>query len=332
MVVLQETERQYWLWVTKPEYYLDDNWNEREDLEPGYIDLDGWWTCHKNTRKGDLIFLYRTTLKNRTAKNNDRKSLGLPKLNKDIGKDIKYLIRAESDAYPIWDDNYASKKGWDYGCNYSVLDKIEPSLSFKALKENSKLLNWYPVKRQFQGSVFKIDPEYWNEIKGLIDSLQSQAYKPTVKPEPVESDRPIPSGKQLENIVIDLEKQLEDALIDNLGLLKPFDYHLELYKHPKTGMPGRQFFCRGLNGYIDLLCWDTKHQQYVVIELKNVKANRDAFGQICSYVGWAEEKVASGTTPVIGLVISRGYDTKFESAMKITNQIFHINLQQLGFQ
>lgn len=41
MVALQKVEQQYWLWVTKPKYYLDDDGNEREDLEPGYKDLEG---------------------------------------------------------------------------------------------------------------------------------------------------------------------------------------------------------------------------------------------------------------------------------------------------
>jgi hypothetical protein len=78
-----ETERQYWLWVTRPEYYLDEDGNEREDLDPSHgVDTEGWWTCHKDTQEGDLVFLWRTTPK----------------------RDIGYLIQAASDAYSIADD------------------------------------------------------------------------------------------------------------------------------------------------------------------------------------------------------------------------------------
>ena len=91
---METIERQFWLWVARPEYYLDEYGNDREDLDPDSgVDSDGWWTCHKNTRKGDLVFLWRTRPKS----------------------DIGYLIQAESDAYSIADDN---EQGWEYACDY----------------------------------------------------------------------------------------------------------------------------------------------------------------------------------------------------------------------
>jgi hypothetical protein len=56
----------------------------------------------------------------------------------------------------------------------------------------------------------------------------------------------------------------------------------------------------------------------------------NTFGQIRNYIGWVQERIAEGK-PVIGLVISRGYDIKFQSSMKITDKIFHLNIEQLGF-
>lgn len=47
---------QSWLWVTRPEYYLDEKGQESEDL--GGDDESGWRTCHKDTKKGDLAFLW----------------------------------------------------------------------------------------------------------------------------------------------------------------------------------------------------------------------------------------------------------------------------------
>jgi hypothetical protein len=72
------SERNYWVWITKPEYYLDQDGRDSGALQPS-ADEDtgrGWWTCHKDTRAGDLVLLYRTRPKS----------------------DIAYLIEAKSDA------------------------------------------------------------------------------------------------------------------------------------------------------------------------------------------------------------------------------------------
>jgi hypothetical protein len=56
--------RRYWLWVARPDIYLDEDGNEWGGLEPsdGFT-KDEWWTCHKDTRRGDLILLWRTAPK-----------------------------------------------------------------------------------------------------------------------------------------------------------------------------------------------------------------------------------------------------------------------------
>ena len=37
-----ERDRQYWLWVTRPDYYLDEDGSDREDLDPNSgVDSDG---------------------------------------------------------------------------------------------------------------------------------------------------------------------------------------------------------------------------------------------------------------------------------------------------
>jgi hypothetical protein len=48
----ETNERQYWLWVTRQDYYLEDDGSDRELLDPTRSsDSGGWWTCHKNTKK-----------------------------------------------------------------------------------------------------------------------------------------------------------------------------------------------------------------------------------------------------------------------------------------
>jgi hypothetical protein len=90
------TGRQYWLWVTSKEFYLEHDGTDRRDLEPTSEDRSpSWWTCHRDTRTGDLAFLWRTGKRN----------------------DIGYLMRAASDDYSIFDDELAGAHGWDYGCD-----------------------------------------------------------------------------------------------------------------------------------------------------------------------------------------------------------------------
>ena len=292
---MTEVERQYWLWVTRPDYYMDEDGCDREDLDPTLgADSDGWWTCNKATKEGDLVLLWRTSPK----------------------KDIRYLIQAESDAYSIADDN---DHGWDYGCDYEVLYKFEHSLHVKDLRQNPYFDEWGPLRCSFQRSNFKISLEYWSKLNNLL-AANHPGYLDFIEQT---QRQPIAES-------IGLEKELEDVLVANLGILKNFGYNLELYVDPISNQSGRQFICKGNGGRIDLLCYDRIKKRYVVIELKNVRASQNTFGQICNYVGWVQDRIAKNV-PVKGLVISRGYDTRFESALKITERISHINVEDLGF-
>jgi len=78
------------LWVSGPDYYLDEDGEERSDLDPeqGY-ESDGWWTCHRETKNGDLVLIYRSQIK----------------------KDLAYLIEARSDAFSLQDDDFAVEMG-----------------------------------------------------------------------------------------------------------------------------------------------------------------------------------------------------------------------------
>src|SRR5690349_4095371 len=121
MTAIQQANPQYWLWVTGPDYYLDEDGEDRRDLDPGLQDdTDGWWTCHKETRIGDLIFLWRKSPKS----------------------DLGYLIEARSDAYSLEDDAYARQMGWKFGCEYEVLYKFANPVTFKEIKADPLLGTW----------------------------------------------------------------------------------------------------------------------------------------------------------------------------------------------
>lgn len=155
-------ERKYWLWVTRPEYYLDVNGNDRADLDPNSgFDPDSWWTCHKETKKGDLVLLWRSKLK----------------------RDIGYLLQAESAAYRSPNDDEDSKKGWKYRCNYRVLYKFENTITAKELRGDSYFNDWSPLKINFQGSVFLIQEPYWNRLN-QIALAKNPDYRKIISPRP----------------------------------------------------------------------------------------------------------------------------------------------------
>ena len=298
MTKLREQSRQYWLWVTRPDYYLDEDGLERQDLDPSFDnDTQGWWTCHKDTRQGDLVFLWRTTPK----------------------RDIGYLIQVMSDAYSIADDIYAAKRGWDFGCDYEVLYKFQFPITIQDLHSDPYFQGWGTYRGQFRRRVSRIDPAHWAKLNQLAISKNPEYGRSVHRmQESVWRQR------------IQYEADLEEALVQQLALLRPFGYDLEIYNDRTTGRRGRQFVCRGHGGRIDLLCYDRKKRHYVVIELKNVRANQNTIGQVTSYMGWVQERVA-GNVPVIGLVISREYDQRFKSSLRVLDRVFHINLNELGF-
>ena len=231
-------------------------------------------------------------------------------------KDIGYLIQAESDAYSIVDDN---DQGWDYGCDYEVLYKFEHPVQINELRNSPSFDEWGPLKGSFQKTNFKISPEYWIKLNNLA-AYKNPGYQEII--EQIQKER-LSEG-------IRLEEELEEALVTNLDVLKNFGHDLELYINPESKQLGRQLICKGNGGRIDLLCCDRTQKRYVVIELKNVRAGQNTFGQISNYMGWVQNRIAK-SIPVIGLVISRGYDTRFESALKITDKISYINVEDLGF-
>lgn len=124
--------------------------------------------------------------------------------------------------------------------------------------------------------------------------------------------------------LIVLEKQLENKLEKNLKILKDLGYDLKLIK--------RQYSCKNSEGekrFIDLFCKDKKGG-LVVIELKVIEAGQETFEQISEYIEIIN-KDYNNPDSLIGLVISNGYNNRFESLMKERKDINQINIDDLGF-
>lgn len=290
------TTGQSWLWVTRPEYYLDEQGREPEDL--GGDDDSGWWTCHKDTKKGDLAFLWRTSPK----------------------RDIGYLMRCLSDAFSLADDPYAVKQGWSYGCQNHMIAKLTIPVTLADIRAEPGLADWGALRAQFQGRVFKISPEQSQILMALVHRKNPPVTEATVW----RADDP-------ELLRIERESELEDVLARELHRLRPLGYDLEIYRDPKSDRSGRQYVCAAIGGRIDLLCSDRKRGNLVVIELKVESANRKCYGQICSYVGWAESDLPGGKA-CEGLVISRGMDPSFKAALRLSPRIRQVDLSAIGIE
>jgi hypothetical protein len=279
--------RQHWVWVTGPEYYANEDGSDREDLDPAVApDAGGWWTCHRNTRRGDLVLLYRTRPRS----------------------DLKYLILAESDAYSIADDEDAWDRGWDYGCDYRFLYKFREPLTLEDLRGDPYLEEWGALRANFRQRVYRIRMSIWKRLVIRITEREPTARRPL-------TNGPLPPDDGFPN-----EDVIENWIASDPSILRRFGYHLDIVE--------RQRVCEGHGGRIDLLGYDRRSKRYVVIELKNVRATLNTVGQIASYMGWARERISGGRV-VEGLVIARGFDTRFRAAASMNKWIKSVELADL---
>lgn len=150
---MSEKNKKFWLWVTRPEYYLDEDGEDRKCLDPDLCEYSpgNWWTCHKDTKKGDLVLLYRTRPR----------------------ADIKYLLKAKTDADFLSEkinDESEREKGWFYACDYEPLYKFEKSLSIKELKQNPSIKDWNVLRANFRNKSYNITAEYWEKLNSILMS------------------------------------------------------------------------------------------------------------------------------------------------------------------
>lgn len=315
----ENDERQYWLWVTRPQYYLDKDGSESSELDPSSgEDLWGSWTCHKDTKKGDLALLWRSRKYLRSKKYLRTflapKEVKLFLDNMTIGpkSDIAYLFQAKSDAYSTKDEEIPISKGWSYACECIPVYKFENPLTISEIRTSYYLEDWKPLTGKFQNSYFRISNEYWEKLNHLLMD-GNPAYKKILERT---MRRKIP-------IWVLKEIDIEGQLAENPGILRSIGFTLDLV--------GRQMVCIGGEGRIDLLFHDKRKRCYVVVELKNKRAGQTTFGQVLNYIGWVKNRIAGNQT-VKGLVISRGMDMQFKFAMEAYPNISQANIEELGFK
>ena len=293
----EELKRNYWVWVTRPEYYLELDEDgeimdqDRLDLDPANtLSSDGWWSCHKDTKKGDLILLYRS----------------------QIDKDIAYLFQAESDAYSILNDA-GNQNRWDYGCDYKSIYKFDESLLYEWMKYGyPQLETWGALRGNFQQRAYRIPENIWNELTNILEGL-NVGYRKFVS--------------DLEHTIVSkeirLEEELEDELVANIKKLNKKGFDLEVID--------RQVICVGNGGRIDILAKNNINNEFIVIELKRDRAVQNVFGQIANYISWVKKEYGGGQN-VTGIIIADGMDVRLESVLEISDKVIFIDYKDLGFK
>jgi len=275
-------DRRYWVWVTGPDYYLDEDGSERQDLDPGRgYEPGGWWTCHRETEEGDLVLLYRSQKK----------------------KDLAYLIETRSAAYSLLDDDHAAQRGWDYGCDFEVIEKFRNPLALSDMKADRALDDWGALRAGFQRRVYEIPPDAWNH---LVDRLSGDRR--------MSERRRKTAAKRYA-----LERDIEERLAANLRPFRRHGLRLELR--------AQQHICRR-GGRADLVCFDAHAQQYVVIELKRGLVSRNAVAQLLSYRSSIAEEFPKRRRP-IGLLVGDRLDNEAHGMVDDDDRLQFISLEEL---
>jgi predicted RNA-binding protein with PUA-like domain len=85
-------------------------------------------------------------------------------------KDLAYLIETRSPAYSLLDDEAAAEEGWDYGCDFEVIEKFRSPLTLSDMKADPALQDWGALRAGFRRRAYEIPPDVWNHLlDGLAD-------------------------------------------------------------------------------------------------------------------------------------------------------------------
>jgi hypothetical protein len=146
----ENDRQQLWLWVAKPAYTQDplDQTRDRPDMEE-----PGWWTCHEDTKRGDLALLYVTA----------------------PFSEVRWLIRTEtenSELVDLRDDPDAQAEGWEWGTEYTVLARFSETVTFTEMRETQTLKNWDAIARKLRGEKgsWPVPKAYWKALQKRLVS------------------------------------------------------------------------------------------------------------------------------------------------------------------
>ncbi len=282
---IEEVDRRWgsaastWVWVTGPMHVFEEDGTPSHDLLPvdhavpgDFEDDHDWWTCHPDTRMGDLAVLYRSGARNDAGR---RPAVG--------PKDLCQVMLATSDAFPLADDPLAGRFSGKHGCRYAVVAQFSPPIGIGTLREDPVTKTWPALRAGFVQGASAMPGAVWRRLVELAGERQD--------------DRPPPRRRTAAERRA-VERRLERWLAEHLEVLEPL-----------TGGPvelvGTQWHCgEDHGGIIDLLLQRPRRRgSLVVVELKADVVTRDAVAQALGYVGWLREQrgVEDVSSVVIGL-------------------------------
>jgi hypothetical protein len=270
-----------WVWVSGPQYTFEaDGKAPRwllpvEEVLPEHFDDDnGWWTCHPDTKAGDLAVLYRSGAENDPGY--------VPRYGP---KDVSHVLLATSDAFALADDPLVGEFADKHGCCFVTLAEFSPPIGIRTLRADRVLASWPALRAGFVRSASPMPEEVWRRLVQL--DRKSTTPRGTGRRQLTPSERR------------DIEHRLEQWLAAHVDALEP------LIGGPVELAGGPQWqLGEDHGGTLDpLLRRRDRHGDLIVIELKVDDVRRDAIAQALGYVGWlrAQPGVARVTAIVIGL-------------------------------
>ena len=184
---MNERKPQHYIWVTMPEYYLLEDGTLRD-----FESEKGPWSCEENTKSGDLILFYFAG---------------------ETGyQGISTIVRATSDAGKDKGDEYP------FVCKIGFEKQYNKGLALQQLKSDKILKECPAVKRNFQGTAFKIESEVYERCRYLLDKKNGEISDEKIENNELKKgekiDREIKSNNHKKNLNIQEKEEVEQAAID----------------------------------------------------------------------------------------------------------------------
>ncbi len=270
-----------WVWVSGPQNTFEVDGTAiralfpvEEVLPEHYDDDNGWWTCHPDTKTGDLAVLYRSGASNAAGQ-----------LPRHGPKDLCQVILATSDAFALADDPFAGEFSDKHGCRFVSLAEFSPPIGIRTLRGDTVLAAWPALRAGFVKSASPMPEDVWRRLVEIDRTRGGRSGR----------RRQLTAAERR-----DIEHQLEAWLAGHVDALEP------LIGHPVELAGGPQWpLGEDHGGTLDLLLRrrDRRGNSLIVIELKADLIRRDAIAQALGYVGWlrAQPRVTQADAIVIGL-------------------------------
>jgi hypothetical protein len=275
----------HWVWVARPDFNAEADDGDRVDLDTSAeLRPTGWWRCDEATRRGDLALVYRTA----------------------PHRDLRYVVAAESDAYPLDDQGVATSGG--EVCDYRVLHTLDPPIPLADLQADPITARWQPVRVHFQRRV-AVPPDVWRRLVTIIGRRDPRAGRLL---------REAAHGAAHRGPM--LERELESRLFEEPERLRRIGLDVEAVgrriRHPYGGL-------------VDILFRDRIDGDYVVVALEPGRGGRAAVAQLLEDVAGVADLYETPPS-VRGLLVAAHLDRRAALMLRGAGNLEFARLDELG--